>query len=317
MALNPALPIGASILGSILSFLTQAGARQKTEQFFAQPPGSLQPGQTLDLPGLSQGDPGIGEALTDFARTTPRGVLEAQSEERGVQANLAQREANQANLSQTQGQFDPLLQQAQERVDTPAVSQAEVDDIVNQFRAQTELRTRTSIERSREGAGARGLSPDALLAMEQRLSAQGGRDVFGAQVGARLRREELNRAFEQSAFGDLLRTQGLSSAAQLPFHQLGTQLLGDTGGLRRLAATGAASDFARFGLLNEADLGISNRLSAESSRLGDIGLAIQQANQLAEQANQGPSIFDALLSAGTSIATGGVSSAVSGLLDAA
>jgi hypothetical protein len=281
MGLGEILPVIGGLGLNLLGLLKQFGVEREHRDWWANPPGTLGPGETRALPFLSGGDAALQREFDTFQREVPGGIFAAGQEERDARAraDMVGRSAEiEGGISEL---WDPRLEEARKRFETPAVSQDEVDMIVSQLRGNVNRTMGARAESAREGAGARGLSPDALQAIQQGMAADAGFQTHQGQLAAELQQEISNRAFEQQRFDDLIDITKAYDDSLVPQQNIGLQLMQDTGGLGRLGATQLAAGFAEQGMNAEDARILANILTSAGMANIDFGENRRAANEMA------------------------------------
>jgi hypothetical protein len=129
---------------------------------------------------------------------------EAQRFNRAVQLQDEQRSLIRDNLGRTDELYDPIVNRAQQLMLTDAMTDQDVQNIATQYRNSALQQNQAQQRTMADNMGARGLSPDALMAMQAMQGQQTMADYLNAELEAKIQQSAINRAFAN----DAVRTAG-------------------------------------------------------------------------------------------------------------
>jgi hypothetical protein len=304
MGVGEWLPVLGGLGMNLAGLARMFGMDQRHRAFWENPPGALGPGETQPLPVLSGGDAALQQRFDEFGREVPYGAFSLAQEERTAASREGMQERNVGIESGITERLDPLIEEARKRFETPAVSQNEVDMIVSQLRGNVNRTMGARAESAREGAGARGLSPDALQAIQQGMAADAGFQTHQGQLAAELQQEISNRAFEQQRFDDLMGLTNAYNASLVPQQNLGLQLMEDPGGMGRIGAQGLASAFAEQGMSDQDAMMMANMLMSMGQSSIDFGETRRMQNEMAAAAGGGSGMAGSMAGLGATTGVG-------------
>lgn len=288
MGLGVKLPAILSILGLGRSLVEAEKIRRGRQEWFDEPIGVAAP--TTEFSWLPRTIEGAPEELRQDVRHEmqrligeyPHGLLRGAGIEAGEETRVAQREALGAGRGEISQPHEELIGRMEERLESPAISQREVNTMISQMRGEMlgagEQRA-AAFERSQP---ARSLAPGSADALRQMLSAETGRAMVTGEMATELEAARLNRMFESDYMRQLAGATGAYTAQVAPFYAEEARLAGPGTGLTQMADYMLAMDLMERGYEDEARMLIASLSMAGAQGAAQWGMQSALINQQQE-----------------------------------
>lgn len=217
-------------------------------------------------------DPYAREALLEIAGDTPYGQALFADYIDSQNAQAEQQDIIQGTIDEIGAIYDPLLTEAEAMTQQEGMTQEEVDKLVEAMQLELLGQAENQQALLSAEAGARGLSPDAIAAIEAATGSGLNRAVAGGRLGGELQRLQFNRNYDLATLQNLAALSGDYLARLTPERTTLAQLSGPTHELAALASLGTEYDLTR----DMASYGAANQLG---STLTQGGLGLLQMGQ--------------------------------------
>jgi len=280
------LPPAMTGVGFLGAWLQAEKIRRRRVKFFEEePPGVIGPETESFWPTRLMEDvpehmqPDLSRIIYETAADYPEGALQIAGLEAGAERRVAQREGFAQAGEELGAPHEELLGRLEERLESPAISQREVNTMISQMRSQAlgAGEQRMAAFEGSQPAGA--LAPGSADALRAILSGQTGQTMATGQMQTELEAAKLNRMFESQYMHDLMGGTQAYTTTMAPFLARGAELAGPGTGMEDLANYRLAMELMDMGYMDEAN----TLLMGLSSNVGQFGGEMTLSMMLARQ----------------------------------
>lgn len=246
---------------------------RETEEFYAPggARGTLAPEAAFDWGPVVEGaeDPAaLSGRLNELIQNIPYGVLRGEAAREGERRRGEMIESQTGTIEETRGIHEPVVAKSLELMETPAITQDEVNKMVATMTAGINRDLGAQARTMQSEAAGRGLSPDALAAIRQGLAGEAAFQTWGGRLGLETEAEKYNREMAQRSMMEAGQVAGQYGSQLIPQLNYATALQGMPSPIGGLADIGLTHEYGRHAALTGQQFDQANFLASLGQQAG-------------------------------------------------